>query len=85
MGILTLCFCLFTFQISYLLFISYFQPITLARIEELSDIKVTKEDEISSAVELYMKDPDRQVSHNQSILSKACKLPDRIIRVYKFP
>lgn len=35
-------------------------PITLARIEELSDIKVTKEDEISSAVELFMKDPDRQ-------------------------
>lgn len=35
-------------------------PITLARIEELSDIKVTKEDEISSTVELFMKDPDRQ-------------------------
>ena len=38
------------------------QPITLARIEELSDAKVTKEDEISSAVEIFMKDPDRPVS-----------------------
>ncbi|XP_054722782.1 FERM and PDZ domain-containing protein 4-like [Uloborus diversus] len=35
-------------------------PLTLARIEELSDVKVTKEDEISSAVELFMKDPDKQ-------------------------
>ncbi|XP_035225334.1 uncharacterized protein LOC118197886 isoform X2 [Stegodyphus dumicola] len=35
-------------------------PVTLARIEELSDVKVTKEDEISSAVEIFMKDPDRQ-------------------------
>lgn len=35
---------------------------TLAHIEEASSVHVTKDDELSYCVELFLKNPDREVS-----------------------